>query len=467
MAARAGSSETRAETKGAGGDSRPPAGDVGTALSSAPGAAIPKPDATRIGAMLADIARIGADPGGGVSRLAFTADERAAHDLVGGWLRDLGLTVRVDAIGNTIAERAGTVAGAPAIGVGSHLDSVYHGGRFDGIVGVVGAVELARLFAEAKVATRHPLRVVIFAGEEGARFGEPTIGSKAVSGHLANRDLAAMKDANGVSLAEAMRAIGFDPRAVAQARWKAAEWAAFLEMHIEQARVLEQTETPIGLVDVVSGSTRLRVELTGRADHSGGTPMDFRADALAAAAEVVLAAESLAKDARNRGARLTVGRLDVHPNSITTIPGRVRFTIDVRDVDSDRQRRLAIEIVRRTRVLADRRGIEVETELIADTSPVVLPIWIREQSAKVCEDLGIRYRVMTSGAGHDSQVVNAIVPAGMVFVPSKDGLSHVPGEWTSASDVARGVEVLFHLTARLDALLASLEGLEADGPTAA
>jgi allantoate deiminase len=467
MAARAGSSETRAETKGAGGDSRPPAGDVGTALSSATGAAIPKPDATRIGAMLADIARIGADPGGGVSRLAFTADERAAHDLVGGWLRDLGLTVRVDAIGNTIAERAGTVAGAPAIGVGSHLDSVYHGGRFDGIVGVVGAVELARLFAEAKVATRHPLRVVIFAGEEGARFGEPTIGSKAVSGHLANRDLAAMKDANGVSLAEAMRAIGFDPRAVAQARWKAAEWAAFLEMHIEQARVLEQTETPIGLVDVVSGSTRLRVELTGRADHSGGTPMDFRADALAAAAEVVLAAESLAKDARNRGARLTVGRLDVHPNSITTIPGRVRFTIDVRDVDSDRQRRLAIEIVRRTRVLADRRGIEVETELIADTSPVVLPIWIREQSAKVCEDLGIRYRVMTSGAGHDSQVVNAIVPAGMVFVPSKDGLSHVPGEWTSASDVARGVEVLFHLTARLDALLASLEGLEADGPTAA
>jgi allantoate deiminase len=417
--------------------------------------------------MLAEIARIGADPGGGVSRLAFTPDERAAHDLVAGWLRDLGLSVRVDAIGNTIAERPGGVPGAPAIGIGSHLDSVYHGGRFDGIVGVVGAVELARLFVETPVATRHPLRIVAFAGEEGARFGEPTIGSKAVAGHLGNRDLTAMKDANGVSLADALRGIGFDPRAVPQARWKASEWAAFLEMHIEQARVLEQTETPIGLVDTVSGSTRLRVELTGRADHSGGTPMDVRADALAAAAEVVLAAESLAKDARNRGARLTVGRLDVHPNSITTIPGRVRFTIDVRDVDSDRQRRLAVEIVRRTRVLCDRRGIEVETELIADTSPVVLPIWIREQSSKVCEDLGIRYRVMTSGAGHDSQVVNSIVPAGMVFVPSKDGLSHVPGEWTSASDVARGVEVLFHLTSRLDVLLASLEGMEAGGTSAA
>jgi allantoate deiminase len=427
----------------------------------------PRADATRIGAMLADIARIGADPRGGVSRLAFTAEERAAHDLVGGWLRDLGLSVRVDAIGNTIAERAGSVPGAPAIGIGSHLDSVYQGGRFDGIVGVVGAVEMARLFVETPVATRHPLRIVAFAGEEGARFGEPTIGSKAVTGHLANRDLGAMRDANGVSLAEALRAINFDPRAVGQARWKPAEWAAFLEMHIEQARVLEQTDTPIGLVDIVSGSTRLRLELTGRADHSGGTPMDFRADALAAAAEVVLAAESLAREPRNRGARLTVGRLDVHPNSITTIPGRVRFTIDVRDVDSDRQRQLALEIIRRTRALADRRGIAVESELIADTSPVVLPMWIREQSSKTCEELGIRYRVMTSGAGHDSQVVNAIVPAGMVFVPSKDGLSHVPGEWTSASDVARGVEVLFHLTSRLDTMLASLEGLEAGADSAA
>jgi allantoate deiminase len=159
-----------------------------------------------------------------------------------------------------------------------------------------------------------------------------------------------------------------------------------------------------------------------------------------------------------------VGRARV---SITTIPGQVRFTIDVRDVDSDRQRRLAVEIVRRTRVLADRRGIAVETELIADTSPVVLPIWIRELSSKVCEEQGVKYRVMTSGAGHDSQVVNAIVPAGMVFVPSKDGLSHVPGEWTSASDGARGVEVLYHLVTRLDGLLASLEGMEAGSTSAA
>jgi allantoate deiminase len=185
--------------------------------------------------------------------------------------------------------------------------------------------------------------------------------------------------------------------------------------------------------------------------------MDSRADALAAASEAVLTSESLAKEPRNRGARLTVGMLEVHPNSITTIPGRVRMTVDIRDVDSDRQRRLAIEITRRIRVLADRRKVRVEAELIADTSPAVLPMWIRELSSKVCQELGIRYRVMTSGAGHDSQVVNAVVPAGIVFVPSRDGLSHVPEEWTSTSDIARGVEVLYHTVQRVDQLLSSLE----------
>jgi allantoate deiminase len=271
----------------------------GTSLTkNAVGAEAPsrgRPDAARIGSTLAEISRIGVDPDGGISRISFTNAERAAHDLVGGWLRDLGLSVWVDGIGNTLAERPGTQADAPAIGVGSHLDSVPHGGRFDGIVGIVGALELARLFRDDEIITRHPLRIVMFAGKEGARFGEPCIGSKAVAGQLADRDLSSMHDATGISIADALRSIGFDPRGVAAARWRPAEWAAFLELHIEQARMLELTGAAIGLVDMVSGSTRLRVELSGRADHSGGTPMEVRADALAAAAEAVLAAEALAK----------------------------------------------------------------------------------------------------------------------------------------------------------------------------
>lgn len=429
------------------------AGELTEEVAKASGA---RANPTRIGEMLEAIARIGADPEGGISRLGFTPAEREAHALVGGWLRELGLSVRQDAIGNTIAERPGQEAGAPALGMGSHLDSVPHGGAFDGIVGVVGAVEAVRLLVEENVETRHPVRVVLFAAEEGARFGEPCIGSKAVVGALDGHDPSRMRDAKGISLAQAMASVGLDPARIPETHWDPRDWTAFLELHIEQARVLELEEQPVGLVDVVSGSTRLRVTLQGRADHSGGTPMSMRSDALAVAAEVVLAAEALANDPRHRGTRATVGRLDVHPNSITTIPGRVTFTVDVRDVDSDRQRQATAEIVQRARYACERRGVRMEVEVIADTSPAVLPMWLREMTSAACRDLGVEYRVMTSGAGHDSQVINRIIPAAMIFVPSRDGLSHVPEEWTSAADIARGVDVLYHSLLRLDRFLGGL-----------
>lgn len=420
-------------------------------------AAKPRTDPTHINAMLRAIAEIGADPLGGISRLGYTPAEREAHALVGGWLREQGLAVWQDDAGNTLGERPGRAAGAPAIGTGSHLDSVPHGGRYDGIVGVVGAVELVRLLAEGAIETIHPVRVVLFAAEEGARFGEPCIGSKIVTGALGGRDFESMHDADGVSLAQAMERVGLDPARAARARWNPLEWAAFIELHVEQARVLEAEGRPVGLVDVVSGSTRVRLVLRGRADHSGGTPMDLRADALAAGAEITLAAEAIARDPRHRGIRATVGRLDVYPNSITTIPGRVTLTLDVRDVDSDRQRATTAEILQRAHHICDRRGVGLEAALLADTSPVVLPMWIRDIMGAVCQELGLHARVMTSGAGHDAQIVNRIVPAGMLFVPSKDGLSHVPEEWTSANEIARGVEALYHTILRLDAFLGSFE----------
>ena len=420
---------------------------------------LPTPDAKRIADDLRAIGEIGALPEGGVTRPGFTPLERQAHELVGGWLRDLGLTVRVDAIGNTIAERPGHRPG-PFIGVGSHLDSVPHGGRFDGIVGVVGAVELVRMLDEAGLTTEHPLRVVLFVGEEGARFGEPCIGSKAIVGHWEGRDLTRVRDVEGVSLAEALEALGLDPGRVSEVRWRPGEVAAFLELHIEQARVLESDGRQIGLVDVVSGSTRLRIDVRGRADHSGGTPMSLRSDALMAAAEIALTVESLATDPRHRGTRATVGRLELYPNSITTIPGRVSMVVDIRDVDSDRQRLAASEIVQRSHWVCERRGVGLEVEMIADTSPAVLSMWLRELSSTVCRELGLNYRVMSSGAGHDAAILARLVPAAMVFVPSRDGLSHVPEEWTSAADIARGVEVLYRSVLRLDRFLAEQEGRE-------
>jgi allantoate deiminase len=415
----------------------------------------PAADPANVARMIDAIAEMGRDGRGGVSRLAFTQQERDAHELVASWLKEHGFTVRQDAIGNTYGELAGSDPSLGWIGTGSHLDSVPQGGRFDGIAGVVAAVEVARLVREVGP-LRHSLRVVAFAAEEGARFGAPCIGSKAVAGLWSADDLDRLRDVDGVTVAETMRGVGLDPAAVGDVAWDPSEWAGFVELHVEQARVLEASGLPIGIVDMVSGSTRVQICLQGRAQHTGGTPMNLRADALAAASEVVLFAERLANDPRYRGARATVGRLRVAPNSITTIPGSVELVVDFRDIDSDRQRRGAEEVVSAAQQVGQRRRVEVGARVIADSSPAVLPIWLREHITAVCEESETPYRVMTSGASHDAQFVNRVVPAGMIFVPSKGGLSHTPDEWTSATEIALGATVLLRSIQRLDEFLATV-----------
>ncbi|HZO28209.1 MAG TPA: Zn-dependent hydrolase, partial [Chloroflexota bacterium] len=389
----------------------------------------PVPDAGRISAAIQRLSEIGGDGRATVSRLAFTAAEREAHALFAEWLRAAGFSARVDAFGNTIGERPGGTD-RPYLTLGSHLDSVPNGGRFDGVVGVVGALEVGRMIQESGIVTRHPLRIVAFANEEGARFGEACLGSKAVVGMIGPRDAERLRDVQGVTLAAAMSELGLDPRRIEEAQWSDGEVAAYLELHIEQARLLEAQELAIGIVDAVAGNTRLRVALHGRADHSGGTPMDWRRDALAGAAEMVLEVERIANEPARRATVATVGRLNVSPNNITTIPGRVDFSVDVRDVDSDRQRDTARELVERFERIASRRDLVLEYEVVSDTSPSVLPLWLRRLTKQVCVDLGLPHRVMASGAGHDAQILARRLPAAMLFVPSHAGLSHVPEEWT-------------------------------------
>ena len=413
-------------------------------------------DSKRITSLLEEVAAISETPAAtGVTRLAYTLLEREAHDAFGAWMSELGLSVRTDAVGNTIAERPGR-SGGRAIGTGSHLDSVPGGGRFDGIAGVVAAAEVARVFVEHDIAHEHPLRFVVFAGEEGARFGQACIGSKAAGGMWTPEALADVRDANGISIADAMRTLGFNPDDVASAGWVRDEWAGFIELHVEQGEVLESQGISIGIVDLISGSTRFELRVTGRASHTGSTPMALRSDALCAAAELILLAEQIANDPRHRGTRCTVGKLEVTPGSMTTIPGEVSLWVDVRDVDSSRQRTTANELVSRGRDICIGRGVELTARLISDASPVVLPVWIRDITSGVCRELDMTYRVMYSGASHDSQMVGHAVPVGMVFVPSRAGLSHVPEEWSSSSDIALGVEVLARSLLALDEQLTRL-----------
>ncbi|MDX3107931.1 Zn-dependent hydrolase [Nonomuraea angiospora] len=415
---------------------------------------ISRADPARVAAQLEGFARL-SEPGSstGVTRLAYTPLEREAHEAFAGTMHELGCTVWTDQAGNTIAERSGDEPGLPALATGSHLDTVPDAGRFDGIAGVVAAMETARIYAEHGIRHAHPIRFVAFAAEEGARFGQACTGSRIVSGLTTVDDLYGKRDADGVSLADAMRSVGLDPSTVAEARWTPDEWAAFVELHVEQGAVLESMGTPVGIVELISGSTRILLEVTGRASHTGGTPMHLRADALAAAAEIVLLVESIAGDPRHRGTRATVGRLDSAPGTITTIAGRASLYVDVRDVDSDRQRDTASEIIARAEALCTRRGVRLSSTLLADTSPVMLPAWLRQAVASTCAELGLDHRIMPSGASHDAQMINNVIPSGMIFVPSRDGISHSPEEWSSPEALATGVDVLAASLLALDRLL--------------
>ncbi|AZM46631.1 Zn-dependent hydrolase [Streptomyces sp. WAC 06738] len=400
--------------------------------------------------------------GPGITRLAYTPLERQAHDVFGAHMRALGLDVRTDTAGNTLAELPGTTPGLPGLGTGSHLDSVPGAGAYDGIAGVVAAMEVARLFVSAGIRLTRPVRFVAFAAEEGARFGQACTGSRIAAGLTGPADLKTKQDAEGVSLAQAMTAVGLDPNDTETARWRGEDWAAFLELHIEQGSLLESESVPVGLVDLISGSTRLRLDLTGRASHTGGTPMRMRADAMAAAAEIILMIETLANDSRHHGTRATVGRMDVSPGSLTTIAGSTEVYVDVRDVDNDRQRLTAAEIVESAQHICSRRGIGCESRLLADASPVILPRWLRDTVAEAAAEAGITHRVMPSGASHDAQMINRVVPTGMIFVPSHNGgVSHSPEELTFPAELAVGTDILASGLLRLDARLSAQEAAAA------
>ena len=407
---------------------------------------IPRAEAHRVERFLADLGDIGRDPRGGWSRLAFSAPEREAHSLFARTMAELGLAVRTDAIGNTIAELPGREPG-PALVTGSHLDTVPQGGNFDGAAGVAAAVEVAHLLAETS-GLRRPFQAVAFAAEEGARFGAPCIGSRVATGAFTAETLRGLLDTGGRSVTECAKEVGLRPDDVAAGVWQPGSIAAFLELHIEQGRVLEERGRPLGIVHSIGGSTRVELTFSGRADHSGATPMWLRQDALAGAGEFVVEVERRA--ALHPTTVATVGRLEVMPGSLTTVPGTVVLGLDVRDVDSERQRELTESLLDEAARIAARRQLQLGAELLSDQSPVVLHKTVQDQLAFAAGRLGIRFAVLASGASHDAAHIVKLAPTGMVFVPSREGVSHAPDEWSDPEDIARGAEVVGHAMKALD-----------------
>ena len=402
---------------------------------------------------IAQLAEIGRDESGGITRPAFSAADHQARRYLIGQAAAAGLSPGVDAAGNIIVRRppgSTLPSGTPALLMGSHLDTVVGAGRLDGAYGVVAALEVLQVISEAGVQLEHEPVAIAFANEEGALFPQPFWGSMAVAGRLAALP-DDPRDHQGESLREPLHLVGGDLDDLPSAVWPPGSAAAFLELHIEQGAELERSGKQIGIVDVISGRTMLTVEVRGTAGHAGTTPMPGRRDALAAAARVVSAVEALAAD--DELCRVsTVSRVDVYPNTSNTIAGSVRLTVDIRDTDAGRIAAAEASLTRVLEAVAERTGTELKLIAAVRSGPVHADDVLREAIERSAAELGLAHDVLPSGAGHDALVIADIAPIGLIFVPSIGGLSHVPDEDTADADLIAGARVLLHTALRAAAL---------------
>jgi ureidoglycolate amidohydrolase len=407
--------------------------------------------ATRLHDEIAELAGFNDDPaGGGVTREVYTPTYRAALDRVAGWMRDAGLEVRLDAVGNLFGRWTGADPGAPVVLSGSHVDTTLNAGRYDGVVGVLGAIEAVRRLRADGVSPRRSIDVVAWAGEE-PRFGTGCVGSRAAAGRLERADLDRLRDREGISMAAALRSAGLDPERVGEARIEPADVHALVELHIEQGVVLEAAGDSIGIVTAIAAPHDFRLTFRGAATHAGATPMDLRRDALAGAAEWMGELERVVRASRSGTTVGTVGVIRARPGAINVVPGEAELDVDIRDSDLAAREEVAEGVLRAARSIAARRSLDVEMTPIVDDTPVACDEAVVDAAEAAVRELGLRYRRMTSGAYHDAMIIGSRVPIGMIFVPSAGGLSHHPDEHTEPEDIERGVRVLAGTLARLAA----------------
>jgi allantoate deiminase len=390
---------------------------------------------------LMELGEIGKQASGGITRRVFTPEDMSATNLVASYMREAGLSVRVDAVGNLIGRKEGQDPEAPVVLTGSHLDTVHEGGAFDGSLGVLGGIEALQTMNEQGIQTLHPMEVIAYKDEEGCRFSFSMLGSRAIAGILKKEDLQ-NRDGDGLSFAEVIKMNGFDPERFQEAARPLGSVKAHVELHVEQGKVLESKNLSVGVVTGINSSLWLKITLHGEAGHAGATPMRIRRDPLVAAAEIILAVEE--ETFKTGTAVGTVGRFQVHPGGINIIPGTVEFTMDLRDIDREVGERLEQTLLKHIEDVCQRRGIEKVIEVLQRVPPVPCSGLIQDAIMQACRKVGKQIYLLPSGAGHDSMQIARLCPIGMIFVRSKDGNSHNPAEWSSLEDCSDGIDVLYH-----------------------
>lgn len=398
------------------------------------------------------IGRIGIGDRGAVTRLVFSIKELRSRQLLIHLMRQAGLQIEIDAIGNIFGRFDGGDPRAPVVMAGSHLDTVIHGGKYDGPVGVIGALEAVRTIRENRIPVRAPLEVVCFVGEESSRFGFSTLGSSLVAGEVEPEDLKNAVDQQGTRLETVLASFGITGRNLSKLRRDPKRIKAYLELHIEQGPILEAKGKRIGLVTSIAAPSRFRIVFEGRADHSGTTPMEMRRDALVAAAELIEYVETVCRrySSMEKGRVVgTVGALKIEPGVINAVPGRAELSVDIRSTSARAKARVARMVKERARAIGRKRNIGVKVLTIREESPVPLDPRLLEVTRQICQERGVDYEIMPSGAGHDAMQMAKIAPAAMIFVPSKRGISHNPLEWTAPEDIALGAQLLMETMIRV------------------
>jgi N-carbamoyl-L-amino-acid hydrolase len=404
-------------------------------------------DSHRLQGSLERLSEFGRNPEGGVTRIGFSETDLAAREYVSSLMKNAGLEVRVDPAGNLFGLRAGSER-LPKLLFGSHIDSVLHGGNFDGDVGSMGAIEVIRALNDHNVKTRHPLEVVIWTNEEGNHFGLGTLGSGVAAG-LLGPEILDRKDEEGLTLADWLRRYGQDPSRLTDARIPAGALAGFLELHIEQGPNLDEARIPIGVVQGIVGLKRWKCVATGFANHAGTTPMNRRRDALAAASKDVLAVRDVVRAEGGRQVG-TVGYVKTEPGAINVIPGRAEFPVELRDLDAAAIDRMWERIQERFRQTDQEENVATRCTALDDVLPARTDPAFQRAIGEAARSLGLATVDLPSGAVQDAQQLAKITPIGMIFVPSREGISHSPREFSSWQDIANGAEVLYRTILLLD-----------------
>lgn len=396
-------------------------------------------DEARLAGFVERLGRVGAHPDGGIVRGQYSAAWREAQDVVASWLSDAGLRVREDPVGNVFGRLVGEDDTRTVL-TGSHIDTVVRGGAYDGALGVLaGIVAVEAVSSHAGRPPRRSVEVVSLCEEESSRFHANYFGTRSMLGLTESDESQRLVDADGVTMAEAARAVGLDPARFAEARRDDLE--LFLELHIEQGRTLVDAGIDVGVVDVITGLVWLEVVVEGRTDHAGATAMADRRDAFQGAARMAAAVEETALR-QGHPAVATTGVVRVLPGGANIVPGRVQFTIDVRHPDGSVLDRMAARMREQCTAIAADRDLDARVDVVKRTPPHRLDPALRAVLRRAADACGATWRDLPSGAGHDSQTLGTRIPAAMLFVPSVGGRSHSPAEYSTPQDCARGASVL-------------------------